>query len=102
MTLPHRRPGAALFEADPHWRDHAKCGALDPEDLDRMFFPRSYVDPEGRRAVAEARQVCASCPVFSNCEADTEEREGDLAAVHGVAAGLTPDERKARRRANAR
>lgn len=45
-----------------NWRHQAACLDEDPE----LFFPVSDVGP-GARQVAEAKAVCARCPVRSEC-----------------------------------
>ena len=44
------------------WRHHAACRDEDPE----LFFPISEVGP-GARHTAEAKAVCARCPVREQC-----------------------------------
>ncbi|MPZ80462.1 MAG: WhiB family transcriptional regulator [Actinophytocola sp.] len=44
------------------WRHHAACRDEDPE----LFFPVSDIGP-GARQVAEAKAVCARCPVRAQC-----------------------------------
>ncbi|MCO6009034.1 WhiB family transcriptional regulator [Actinoallomurus purpureus] len=68
-----------------HWTDLAACQGVDPE----LFFPVSASGP-ALDQVAEAKQVCASCPVVSDCLAWAL-RAGESAGVWG---GTTPDERR--------
>lgn len=68
------------------WLHRAECRkpSVDPE----LFFPVSEkpADP----TVAAARRVCAACPVREKC------LEWALVALtHGIAGGLTTDERRA-------
>lgn len=44
------------------WRHDAACRDEDPE----LFFPVSEVGP-GARQTAEAKAVCARCPVRTRC-----------------------------------
>lgn len=44
------------------WRHRAACRDEDPE----LFFPVSDIGP-GARQVAEAKAVCARCPVRAQC-----------------------------------
>ncbi|PRX45914.1 transcription factor WhiB [Prauserella shujinwangii] len=44
------------------WRDYAACRDEDPE----LFFPVSELGP-GARQTAEAKSVCARCPVRAEC-----------------------------------
>jgi WhiB family redox-sensing transcriptional regulator len=68
-----------------HWTDLAACRAVDPE----LFFPVSTSGP-ALDQVAEAKRVCASCSVRSNCLAWAL-RAGESAGIWG---GTTPDERR--------
>jgi WhiB family redox-sensing transcriptional regulator len=68
-----------------HWTDLAACRAVDPE----LFFPVSTSGP-ALDQVAEAKRVCASCPVQSDCLAWAL-RAGESAGIWG---GTTPDERR--------
>jgi WhiB family transcriptional regulator, redox-sensing transcriptional regulator len=45
----------------PRWRDRAACAApgIDPE----VFFP----EPGRRNGAAEAKRICARCPVRAPC-----------------------------------
>jgi WhiB family transcriptional regulator, redox-sensing transcriptional regulator len=63
------------------WIDRAACVTADPA----IFFP------EGHESDAEAKQVCAGCPVRDRC------RDYALAAREefGVWGGLSEDERTA-------
>lgn len=67
------------------WRQRAACRDVDPE----LFFP-----PLGDRyAAADAREVCARCPVRDACL----EWAMDAGVEYGVWGGLTGHERKALR-----
>ena len=67
------------------WRSRAACRDADPE----TFFPVAEAGPAYERQVAEAKAVCAGCPVRSECLDEA------LARIpEGVAAGLTPAERR--------
>lgn len=70
--------------ADRNWRDRAACRTVDPE----LFQPSTESGPGHDVQVAEAKAVCASCPVRRTC------LEFALAALpHGIAGGLTETER---------
>ena len=69
------------------WRERAACGGADPE----LFYPVGTGAP-ARELVAEAKQVCAGCPVRQWCLADAMASE-DPALRWGVVGGLTPAER---------
>lgn len=74
---PDAKSGAA-------WRDRAACRAVDPE----LFFPVGDSGP-ALAQVAEAKAVCARCPVTAQCLAFAL-----LAIPEGVAGGLTSAERR--------
>lgn len=75
----------------PSWTERAACrGAAEPD----LWFPVSEVGP-GARQVAEAKAVCAACPVREDCLAFAL-AEGLDAGVFG---GTTPTERRKLRRA---
>ena len=65
------------------WRDKAVCAEVDPT----LFFPK-----KGDSA-REAKQVCAGCPVRTECLEYALGRE-----PHGVWGGLTVVERRALQR----
>lgn len=67
------------------WRDRAACRDQDVE----LFFPVSEQGP-GARQVAEAKAVCARCPVQSVCLADSVDRGIEF----GVFGGMTETERR--------
>lgn len=48
-----------------NWRENARCRTGDPE----MFFPS---DGTAVRLIAEAKAVCAECPVVAPCLAYAE------------------------------
>ncbi|MHB1533082.1 MAG: WhiB family transcriptional regulator [Acidimicrobiales bacterium] len=61
-----------------------------------LFFPEPVFRKRGRpdpAAVAEAKEVCAVCPVRERCLAVGQREE------HGIWGGLTGGERRAARRA---
>jgi WhiB family transcriptional regulator, redox-sensing transcriptional regulator len=68
------------------WRDEAACAGLEGVD----FFP----DAEDLAAIANAKAVCAGCPVAAECltwAIDTNQSEG-------IWGGHTPKERRSLRR----
>jgi WhiB family transcriptional regulator, redox-sensing transcriptional regulator len=75
---------AADMNTMDDWRDRAACRDADPE----LFFPVTDMGP-GARQVADAKAVCARCPVRAQClDYATEAGLG-----HGVFGGLTERER---------
>ena len=77
---------AELMQAlrPPVWHEHAACRG---KGVDLFFVGRG-------ESLAPARALCATCPVFADCQA-TALDDPDLA---GVWAGLTVAERRALRR----
>jgi WhiB family redox-sensing transcriptional regulator len=80
------RPAA---EPQPYrYPDDALCAQTDPE----LFHPEVGV------SISHARKVCTTCPVRIECLEHALEH-GEL---HGVWGGMTPNQRKAIRRARDR
>ncbi|MCW2900390.1 MAG: whiB1 [Streptosporangiaceae bacterium] len=73
------------------WRQNAACRAADPE----LFFPTAEAGPAHAEQVAAAKAVCAGCPVRTPCL-----EFASTALAHGIAGGMTADERRAQRGAN--
>ena len=63
----------------------------------KLFFPAATTGPVYDAQVADAKAVCARCPVVAECLAEALDRIPD-----GVAGGLTEDERRALRRRHQR
>jgi len=74
-----------------NWRDAALCRGFDPDD----WFPVGESGPALLQA-AEAKSVCALCPVREACLAFALEAGCD----HGIWGGLDAAERRALRRRN--
>jgi WhiB family redox-sensing transcriptional regulator len=72
------------------WRDRAACAApgIDPE----LFFP----EPGRRNGAAEAKRICARCPVRAPCL--DEALATPLFLDDGIRAGTTALERRRLRR----
>ncbi len=67
------------------WRERAACRDVEPE----TFFPTATTGPARDAQVAEAKAVCARCPVRAECLTEA------LARIpYGIAGGLTEDERR--------
>jgi WhiB family redox-sensing transcriptional regulator len=70
------------------WRSRAACRGAGPE----LFFPEGVAGP-ALQAAAQAKRICASCPVRARCL--------DWALVHGATSGIwggrTEGERRAHR-----
>ena len=64
-----------------HWRDLAACRGMDPDD----FHP----DKGHSRTAANAKAVCAGCPVRSECLAFALDND----ICDGIYGGLSPRER---------
>ena len=69
------------------WRYQGACRTLDTE----MFFhPDGERGPSRRNRAAEAKRVCAGCPVVNECRSHSlRARE-----PYGVWGGLTEEERR--------
>lgn len=87
-------------EASPgSWADHAACrGHLHvmvvSERNERLEHNVGYVGYEAR--VANARALCHTCPVLTECEAWAMTEPDPARGL--VAGGLTPQQRRQRRR----
>lgn len=78
----------ALGAAPGAWSRDAACG----DARDDRHYPVGRSGAEGlARGLAEAKQVCAGCPVRAECLAHAIEQGED----HGVWGGLSPAERRA-------
>ncbi len=76
------------------WLDQAACRDEDPE----LFFPVSEMGP-GARQVAQAKAVCAQCPVQQQCLSYALEN----GLQYGIFGGTTERERRSQtRRASGR
>lgn len=82
---------AAEMSAD--WRDQASCRDHDP---DLWFLPGRPDTVAARRQIAEAKAICRRCPVRQPCA-----EWAVYALPHGIAGGLTEDERQTLRRRDA-
>ena len=79
--------------AERNWRSAAACRSADPE----LFFPVSGFG-QALKQVADAKAICASCPVRRQClEFALRTRQ-----AHGIWGGLTEDERASIRRPRSR
>jgi hypothetical protein len=67
------------------WRMRAACRDVEPE----LFFPISEHGRAFRDQVAAAKRVCAGCPVRGECLDFAR-----AALTHGIAGGLTSEERR--------
>ena len=68
------------------WREDAACRSSDPD----VFFP----DGEDVVGIAQAKAICAACPVREDCLAFAVE----LNQTDGIWGGRTPAERRRLRR----
>lgn len=84
---------AASWEGSAGWASRGACREHDPD----LFFPIGTGE-RGRRQIAEAKAVCALCPVRADCLGYALETGQDA----GVWGGTTEDERRQIRSARAR
>lgn len=81
----HPRPAG-----DP-WQHHAACTGKTP-----LFFPQRGENGGDLGAVAQAKAICASCPVLVQCRTYAV---NELSSNEpGIWGGMTRDERRAARR----
>lgn len=73
------------------WQDQAAC-----RGAGRLFFAPEYEQPEARRIrIAQAQQICRTCPVAGPCKEAGEHED------FGIWGGKpTPDRRRTTRRLN--
>jgi WhiB family redox-sensing transcriptional regulator len=71
------------------WRSRGACLAADPD----LFFPISATGSSAAQ-VAEAKAICASCPVLSDCLGFALAQRD----MQGIWGGTTDSERKQLRR----
>jgi WhiB family redox-sensing transcriptional regulator len=81
-----------MLIAQRFWRQVAACRFIEPE----LFFPLSTSGP-ALEEVAEAKAVCARCPVRRECLAFALTTR----QAHGIWGGLTEQERLAEARSGA-
>lgn len=77
-----------ITSSHAHWRDSAACRRSDPE----LFFPEED-SPRVAQQIAAAKVICARCPVRQRCLDEAL----DL-IPHGIAGGLTEQERRSLQR----
>lgn len=84
------------------WRAAARCGQVRTRDLRKRdpFYPAAVKTGSRSHAAAgvdiwaQARKVCAECPVIEQCLAEALEEEG-RGPRYGFRGGRTPAERDA-------
>ena len=81
------------IRVDRDWRQDAACLSVDPE----LFFPALEAGAPFAEQVRQAKTVCSRCPVIATCRAFALDT-----LAHGIAGGLTADERRELRASNAR
>ncbi|MDX2819922.1 WhiB family transcriptional regulator [Streptomyces ipomoeae] len=83
----HNMPATGLRGiGDTSWQPHGVCHGMDPEDADVTFFPL----PRDHEAIAEAKELCAACPVKRECLNFALEN----VLKEGIWGGLTEAERR--------
>ncbi|MER7824852.1 WhiB family redox-sensing transcriptional regulator [Streptomyces sp. CG 926] len=85
MTKVARLPGRAEHQWE--WQEEAACRAL---GTDRFFHPAGERGEERAAREQEAKEVCAFCPVRSQCLSHALR----VQEPYGVWGGLTEDERR--------
>lgn len=94
-TLPMRRPTTNAVTAVEivDWRFSGKCRDEDPE----LFFPAG-ASAQAAEQTAQAKQVCARCPVIDQCLRWAMDTRQDI----GVLGGLSENERRKMHRRKSR
>ncbi|MGW7007569.1 WhiB family transcriptional regulator [Streptomyces sp. NPDC054933] len=83
----HHAPATGLRGiGDTSWQPRGACYGMDVEDADATFFPL----PREHEAIAEAKELCAACPVHRECLNYALENE----LKDGIWGGLTEAERR--------
>ncbi|MET9507746.1 WhiB family transcriptional regulator [Streptomyces flavidovirens] len=83
----HDAPATGLRGiGDTSWHTRGVCHGMDPEDADATFFPL----PRDHEAIAEAKELCAACPVRRDCLNYALENT----LKEGIWGGLTEAERR--------
>ncbi|MEU9245732.1 WhiB family transcriptional regulator [Streptomyces sp. NPDC048385] len=83
----HDAPATGLRGiGDTSWHMHGVCHGMDPDDADATFFPL----PRDHEAIAEAKALCAQCPVKRDCLNYALEN----VLKEGIWGGLTEAERR--------
>ena len=72
-----------------HWSDQANCKGMDTD----IFFPEVFGDQQNGLIWAQAKAVCAECPVRMDCLKSELAHEAVSGRRNGVWGGLTPKER---------
>src|SRR5579875_3325794 len=72
-----------------NWRASGACLTADPD----LFFPIAAAGP-GEQQIAQAKDVCASCPVQRQCLEFALSHD----QVYGIWGGTTPEDRQRYRR----
>jgi len=76
-----------MTDTNGDWRNDAHCRTEDPD----LFFPTAGEGtPAGRVQYAQARAVCAMCPVRRDCL----DYAIELGLDNGMFGGMTPNERR--------
>lgn len=88
-TIPQPRVICPVHPLADTWKLQAACRGMDT----RLWYPA-----QGLRAGAEAKAVCAGCPVRAECLAYVTALPGPERR-YGIWGGLSDRERRARRRA---
>ena len=80
-----RLPGPMIEKWE--WQYEGSCRDMDTEIF---FHPEGERGPSRRRRAADAKRICADCPVIVEC------REHSLASrePYGIWGGLTEEERR--------
>lgn len=82
VTASRTRGLGALINPQP-WASQGNCATLTPQRADMLFFG----DGRNRGHIAQAKAMCATCPVLEQCRSFGEQQE------YGLYGGVTECER---------
>lgn len=69
------------------WQEKSACRGM---DIEIFFLPYNARNEEKRQRVEEAKKICRTCPVISECL----EYALDIGEEYGVYGGMSEDERR--------
>ena len=98
VVLPATKLGKELLEVhhavnhpNLEWRSQAACRGMDT----RIFFPDKGGTPPPKGELSQAKKVCATCPVKTECFLESNHAFSNRCGIWG---GMTASERQAKRR----
>ena len=86
LTKSHYKKLPAPIIENYEWRLLGACNGVDPEVF---FLPYGVRTSTKEKLIQEAKKICATCPVITECRNFALETE----EIYGVWGGLSEDER---------